>query len=167
MDKRGFGYDGFSDKITTYGRSHLSLLRESYHKNDRKRKITVVNQKVSFTAGFCLFFFFWLLSFLLFLASVLSAFCQISLGGNYFSSCFVIFFCFVFHPYQVFVFLFFYLSLFFMFHLHLFSSIYLFMLHLHQNIKNRIIHSCLLYLVLQWILGWILGFLLLYIYPFL
>ena len=30
MDKRGFRYDGFSDKITTHRRSHLSLLRESY-----------------------------------------------------------------------------------------------------------------------------------------
>ena len=69
MDKRGFGYDGFSDKITTHDRSHLSLLRKSYQKNDLKRKITVVNIKVSFTAGFCLFFFFWLLSFLLFVKS--------------------------------------------------------------------------------------------------
>ena len=25
-----FGYDGFSDKITTHGLSHLSLLRKSY-----------------------------------------------------------------------------------------------------------------------------------------
>ena len=32
MDKRGFEYDGFSDKITTHGQSHLSLLRESYQK---------------------------------------------------------------------------------------------------------------------------------------
>ena len=42
IDNRGFGYDEFSDKITTHGRSHLSLLRESYHKIDLKRKITVV-----------------------------------------------------------------------------------------------------------------------------
>ena len=63
----------FSDKITTHGRSHLSLLRESYQKNDLKRKIIAVKKylsqlasvissfssfKVSFTAGFCHFFFF-------------------------------------------------------------------------------------------------------------
>ena len=30
MDKGKFGYDGFSDNITTHGRSHLFLLRESY-----------------------------------------------------------------------------------------------------------------------------------------
>ena len=69
MEKSGFGYDGFSDKITTHRRSHLSLLRESYHKNDLKRKITAVNLKISFTAGLCLFFFFWHLSFLLFVKS--------------------------------------------------------------------------------------------------
>ena len=66
MDKRGFGYDGFSDKITTHGWSHLSLLRESYQ-SGLKRKIIAVNLKVAFTAGLCLC---WLLSFLLFLASV-------------------------------------------------------------------------------------------------
>ena len=38
MDKRGFGYDEFSNKITTQERSYLSLLRESYQKNDLKRK---------------------------------------------------------------------------------------------------------------------------------
>ena len=76
MDKRGFGYDGFSDKITTHGRSHLSLIRESYQKKWSKKKITAVNLKVAFTAGFCLC---WLLSFLPFLASVFSFFCQISL----------------------------------------------------------------------------------------
>ena len=38
MDKRGFGYDEFSDKITTHGRSHLSLLRESYKKKWSKKK---------------------------------------------------------------------------------------------------------------------------------
>ena len=69
MDNRGFGYDGFFDKITTHGQSHLSLLREFYQKNDLKRKVTAVNLKVSFTVGFCLFFFFWLLSFLLFVKS--------------------------------------------------------------------------------------------------
>ena len=30
--QRKFEYDGFLDKITTHGRSHLSLLRESYQK---------------------------------------------------------------------------------------------------------------------------------------
>ena len=38
MDKRGFGYDRISDKITTHGRSHLSLLRESYQKGGLKRE---------------------------------------------------------------------------------------------------------------------------------
>ena len=38
MDKRGFGYDGISDKITTHGRSHLALLRESYQKSGLKRE---------------------------------------------------------------------------------------------------------------------------------
>ena len=75
MDKRGFGYDGISDKITSHGRSHLSLLRESYQKSGL---IIAINLKVTFTAslclcwllsflsisGFCLFFLFWLLSFL-------------------------------------------------------------------------------------------------------
>ena len=55
MDKRGFGYDWFSDKITTHGRSHLSLLRESYQKNDLRRKITAV---VSIIADFCHLCFF-------------------------------------------------------------------------------------------------------------
>ena len=156
MDKKGFGYDGFSNKITTHGRSHLSLLRESYQKNDLKRKITAVNRKNIFHS--------WLMSFLLFLASVLSAFCQISLGGNYFSSCFVIFFFFVFHLYQVFAFL--SSTLFYVPLTSFFFHLYIFMFHLHQIIENHVIHTCLLYLVLQWILGWILGFLLLYIYPF-
>ena len=122
----------------------MSLLRESYQKNDLKRKITAVNLKVYFTVGFCLFFFFWLLSFLLFLASVLSAFCQISLGSNNFSSCFFIFFFFVFHSYQVFAFLLFYLPLFFMFHLHLFSDTYIF--------------SCSTYIKLSRIVSYILVF---------
>ena len=47
----------------------MSILRESYQKKYLKRKITAVNLKVSFTAGFCLLFFFWLLSFLLFVKS--------------------------------------------------------------------------------------------------
>ena len=38
-------------------------------KNDLKRKITAINLKLSFTAGFCLFFFFRLLFFLLFVKS--------------------------------------------------------------------------------------------------
>ena len=135
MDKRGFGYDGFSDKITTHGRSHLSLLRESYQKINLKRKVTAVNLKVSFTAGFCLFF----------LASVFSSFCQISLRSNDFSSCFFIFFVFfVFHSYQVFAFLLFYLPLFFMFHLHLFSPTYIF--------------SCSTYIKLSRIVSYILVF---------
>ena len=159
MDNRGFGYDEFSDKITTNGRSHLSIIRESYQKNDLKRKITVVNLKVYFTAGLCVFFFFWLLSFLLFLASVLYAFCQISLGSNYFSSCFFIFFFFVFHSYLC-LFVFLSYTLLYVPLTYFFSHLYLFMFHLHQIIKNRLIHTCLIYLVLQWILG----FLLLYIY---
>ena len=60
----------------THGRSHLSLLRESYKKNDLKRKITAVNRKVSFIVGFCPFcflsnlvgwqLFFFMLCYLLF-----------------------------------------------------------------------------------------------------
>ena len=163
MDKRRFGYDEFFDKITTHGRSHLSLLRESYHKNDLKRKITTVNLKVSFTAGFCLFFFFWLLYFLLFLASVLSAFCQISLGSNYFSSCFFIFF-FVFHSYQVFAFLLFYLPLFFMFHFHLFSSTYISLCFTYIKI-SKIVSYILVFSTWSFNGSWAFCFFI-YIYPF-
>ena len=110
MDNRGFGYDGISDKITTHGRSHLSLLRESYQKSCLKReKIIAVNLKVPFTAGLCLC---WLLSFLLFLApiffffflvSVFSScycFCLFFLLSNIVGKCqifFILFFFFVFH----------------------------------------------------------------------
>ena len=38
MDNRGFGFDEIFDKITTHGRSHLSLLRESYQKSGLKRE---------------------------------------------------------------------------------------------------------------------------------
>ena len=145
MDKRGFGYDEFSDKITTHGQLHLSLLRESYQKNGLKRKITVV----SFTTGFCPFCF---LSNLV--GKELFIFMLCYLLPLYVKS----------WSYQNFLLL--YLPLlscfFYIFHSHLStyikSSFY--------QTKNLIIHSYLLYLVLQWILGWILGFPLLYIYPF-
>ena len=166
MDKRGFGYDGFSDKITTHGWSHLSLLRNLTKKKGSKRKITAINLKGSFTAGFCLFFFFWFLSFLLFLASVLSAFYQISLEGNYFSTCFVIFFFFVLHPYQVFVLCF---SIFTLLYVPL-TSFFLPLISFHVPLTSNYQESCHAYLSSllgpQWILGWILGFLLLYIYLF-
>ena len=154
MDKRGFGYDGFSDKITTHGRSHLSILRESYRKNDLKRKITDVNLKVSFTVGFCLFFF-----------SGFCLFCFLSnLVGRqlfFFILCYLLLLCL---PPISSLCLFAFLSstLLYVPLTSFFFHLYLFMFHLHQNIKKRIIHSCLLYLVLQWILG----FLLLYLYPF-
>ena len=102
MDKRGFGYDGFFDKITTHGRSHLSLLRESYQKNNLKKKITAVNLKVSFIASFCLFFFFWLLSFLLFVKSrwETTIFLHVLLSSSFLSSTHIksLSFCFsIFH----------------------------------------------------------------------
>ena len=143
MYKRGFGYDEFSDKITTHGQLHLSLLKESYQKNDLKRKITAV----SFTTDFC-------------------PFCFLSnLVGR---ELFIFMLCFLLPlyvkslSYQNFLLL--YLPLlscfFYIFHSHLStyikSSFY--------QTKNLIIHSYILYLVLQWILGWILGFPLLYIY---
>ena len=38
MDKMRFGYNVISDKITTHGRSHLPILRESYQKSSLKRE---------------------------------------------------------------------------------------------------------------------------------
>ena len=156
MDKREFGYDGFSDKITIHGRSHLSLLRESYQKNDLKRKITVV---VSVTTDFYPFCFFAksCRERTIYLHALLSSssLCQIFVLSKLFAS-----------SSSTLILLFLHLPLtscfFYIFHSHLStyikSSFY--------QTKNRIIHSYLLYFVLQWILGWILGFLLLYIYPF-
>ena len=150
MNKRRFRYDEFSDKITRHEQSHLPLLRESYQKNDLKRKIIAVNRKVPFTAGFCLFFFFWLMSFLLFVKSRWEATML----------CYLLFLCLPpissLYPFAFLSSTLLYVPLTTSFFFHL----YLFMFH--QNIKNHIIHTCLLYLVLQWILC----FLLLYIYPF-
>ena len=129
-------------------------------------------------SGLCLFFLFWLLSFLPIMAYVFSScsgFCLSFFLSNIIGKCptfFIPFFgFFVFH---------------FFFHLHLFifhslpltsfhfpfsstnifscSTLFhllLFKFHSHKNVNNLVIF---LYLGLQWILGWILDFLLLCIY---
>ena len=43
IDKRDFGYDEIFEKITTHGRSYLSILRESYQKSDLKRKYCLLS----------------------------------------------------------------------------------------------------------------------------
>ena len=97
IDKRDFGYDGIFYKITTHGRSHLSILRESYQKSDLKRKdchlcrFTFLSQ-LTYVLLLDSFFFFFLIFhpyqifFIFYPCQILS---------------FFFFFIFVFHPCQI------------------------------------------------------------------